>query len=141
MGFKALVIWPSDGTPHSPIGTAWDKRGVMVAQCDYRIQHGVAPDESCSCGIYGAFNLDLEHELLFGNRRVLFLMEGFGKCIVCENGFRSEVARLFSMVETPWHKVDYNQIAVYPPLPRISFESASAVIYKHRAQWLSQSQQ
>jgi len=142
VGFKYLYI-PFDGQPHSPSGDAWDERGVITARCRLvaekrkpQSQCYVFPNESCGCGIYGAFDLSLcnQHDDWF---RVLFLIEGFGRSVVSVNGFRSELARIVYIVQTPWSVVDVEKIAVSPPLPRISLETAVTTIYDLRAQWLS----
>ena len=142
VGFKYLYI-PYNGQPHSPQGNAWDERGVLTACCRYIAEErepqshcSVFPNEDCGCGIYGAFDLSRcnQHDDWC---RVLFLIEGFGRSIVSVNGFRSELARIVYVVETPWGVVDYEKIAVFPPLPRISLETAVMTIYDHRIQWLS----
>ena len=142
VGFKYLYI-PYNGQPHSPSGDAWDERGAITAKCRQVAEERkplshcpVLPDESCPCGIYGAFDLSLcnQHDDWC---RVLFLIEGFGRCVVSVNGFRSELARIVYIVQTPWSVVDYGEIAVSPPLPRMSLDAAVTTIHDHRGQWLS----
>ena len=142
VGFKYLYI-PYDGQPHSPSGDAWDERGVIVAKCRQikvgKPPHpfcGTMPNENCGCGIYGAFDLSLcnQHD---GWYHALFLIEGFGKCIISQNGFRAEIARIIAIVRTSWCVVNYNEITVYPTLPRISLDAALVAIHEYRAQWLA----
>ena len=138
VGFKYLYI-PAGGEPHSPRGYAWNEKGVIYAKCVEEGQHdceSVPNEDYCECGIHGAFDLSLcnQHD---NWSHALFLVEGFGRCIISQNGFRSELARIVSIVRTPWCIVDYNEIAVLPPLPRISLEVAVAAVSEHRAQWLA----
>ena len=136
MGFKALSI-SYEETLCSPRGyNTWDDRGVIFAKC--KKTHSVVPDEDCSCGIYGAFRFSDCTEYI-GQRSALFLIRGFGKCIVGESGFRAELAQIVFIVEKSWHgNVIYNQIGgLLPALQHISLESADAMIREHCAQWLA----
>lgn len=144
VGFKYLYI-PCGGQPHSPRGYEWNEKGVIYAECVEAGQHDCEsmpscesiPNEGyCQCGIHAAFDLSLcnQHD---DWSRALFLIEGFGRCLISQNGFRAELARIVAVVRTPWCIVDYNEIAVFPIPPRISLEAAVAVISEHRAQWLA----
>lgn len=137
MGFKALNI-SREGALLSPREyAAWDERGVFIAQCALKKSHSVVPDEYCSCGVYAAFKFLACAEYTY-RRGSLFVIKGFGKCVVAENGFRAELAQVAYIVKfSSWcGRAIYEQIASPRP-PCISLELADAAIRERRAQWLT----
>ena len=144
LGFKYLHIH-YNGQPYSLRSHIyfWDARGVIFAECDKYTKKKFAhpsrdtPNEKCVCGIYGGFDVSVVREFDYWDC-ALFLVEGFGKSIVYENGFRSESARIVCIVDSPysWFK-KYDEIAVSPRLPRISLEVAAKTLREHRVQWLN----
>ena len=137
MGFKALSI-SREGLLLSPREyAAWDERGVFIAQCALKKSHNAVPDEQCSCGVYAAFKFSTCAEYTY-RRGSLFVIKGFGRCVVGENGFRAELAQVVSIVKfSSWcGRVVYEQIASPRP-PCISLESADAAIRERRAQMVN----
>ncbi len=67
------------------------------------IQDHRAPDKLCNCGIYAYFNethVNGETNFVYSSyRRVVGIVEGSGRCIVGDEGFRAEKIKIVALVD------------------------------------------
>ena len=92
------------------------------------------PGESCTCGIYVTYDFDTAEEYFgFDHPSLLVLVEGLGKLVLHETGFRAEIAEIVGIVgyEVPFM---ITEGYVRLELPIYTIEESEAIIRQAIAQ-------
>ena len=96
---------------HQNVGTAW-KPGENVATCASWTEEHATPDQNCTCGFYASYTMN---GLLTGTVRVVGVVEGYGRVMLHETGFRAEkmVIKAVQMYDPTWTLSRYPGVKRY----------------------------
>ena len=95
---------------HQNAHTAWEP-GENVAKCSGAFGH-TAPGENCTCGFYASYTMN---GLMSGPGYVVGVVEGYGRVILHERGFRAEkmVIKAVQMYYPTWTLLRYPGVKRY----------------------------
>ena len=135
LGFKCLEMGEKT-ISSAVVPFVWDGPIVRMKACDHC--KAITPQESCMCGLHAAYSVGQVIDLYAGLRdRIVVLVEGQGKVIPHERGWRAEQCVVRAVVELYGgnmikHLMNIRARKYFCGVPIVSLEDAIRLVQDHR---------